>query len=151
MYAPLRPDGCGKGLCMRLSYRLNLSLIAGIVVTSLAFTLYQTAGETHGIRADAEHHAMILAESMEGPAAAMLERDATAELVKLVDRYATPSGRTSVAVFDPGAELLAVTSSFSPPLPATLQPVQEALESGGPRSDFLTLGGRSIHMLAIPL
>ena len=38
---------------MRLSYRLNLSLIAGVAVTSLAFTFYQTIMETRGLRAEA--------------------------------------------------------------------------------------------------
>src|SRR5262244_490866 len=113
---------------MRLSYRLNLSLIAGIVVTSLAFAVYQTVVETGGLRADAERNAMILAEGLAGPASAMVERDAKSEIVKLVDRYATSSGRTAVALFDPAGQQLAVTSSFSTPLPATIQPVHDALE-----------------------
>ena len=39
---------------MRLSYRLSLSLIAGVAVTSLGFALYQTIMETRGMRAETE-------------------------------------------------------------------------------------------------
>src|SRR5262245_47598509 len=104
---------------MRLSYRLNLSLISGIVVTSLSFTLYQTVVETRGLRADSQRNATILAESLERSAAAMVERNATSELLQLVNRYATNSGRTAVAVYDSAGINLAVTSGFSTLLPAS--------------------------------
>jgi trehalose-6-phosphate synthase len=136
---------------MRLSYRLNLSLIAGIVVTSLAFTLYQTVVETRGLRADAQRNAKFLADGLEKPAAAMLERDATSELLKLVDQLATNSGKTAAAIYDISGENLAVTSTFPTPLPSALGPVQDALEEGVERSDFTTIGGHSIHLLAVPL
>ena len=84
---------------MRLSYRLNLSLIAGVALTSLAFTLYQTVVETRGLREDVKRHAVVLAQSLERPALAMLEKDATNELLPLVDRFSRSSGLTGVAVY----------------------------------------------------
>lgn len=136
---------------MRLSFRLNLSLIAGVALTSLVFTLYQTVAETRRMRGEAERNARFLADSLERSAEAMLEKDATAELLKLVDRYATESGKTAVAIFDANGEALAVTSTYSAPLPAVLPPVRNALAEGIANDDFMSLGGDSILLLAVPL
>src|SRR5688500_3165001 len=85
---------------VRLSYRLNLSLIAGVAVTSLAFTLYQTMVETRGLRAEAERHAVVLAESLEKPVETLVVKESIEELQKLVERFERNAGLAGIAVYN---------------------------------------------------
>src|SRR5258708_4996683 len=58
---------------MRLSVRLSISLVLGVALVSMAFALYQTQSERHGLKRELERHATELAESLER-AAAPVER-----------------------------------------------------------------------------
>src|SRR5262245_8696331 len=144
-------DDSYRECLMRLSYRLNLSLIAGVAVTSLAFTFYQTIMETRGLRAEAERHAVVLAESLEKSVQPLLAKGATDQLQKLSDGFDRTSGLAGIAVYDASGLPLAVTSTFSESLPANFRPVLEALGDGLLRSDFRRMGKLTIHTLALPL
>src|SRR5207247_1329763 len=140
-----------KEYAIRLGFRLNLSLIAGVAVTSLGFAAYQAVVETRGLRAEAERHAKILAESLEKPVVAVIAKTSAADLQTLVDRFPRNSGVIGIVVYDTSGSPLAVTSGFTSRLPANLRPVRDAIADGGTRSEFQGLENRSIHVLASPL
>src|SRR5689334_3475097 len=108
---------------MRLSFRLNLSLIAGVALTSFAFAAYQAILETRDIRHEAERHAMILADSLEKPVAEMAARKSIEDLEAVVDRFPRNTGVVGIAVYDASGSTLAVTSRFSSHLPVNVRPV----------------------------
>ena len=136
---------------MRLSFRLNFSLIAGVAVTSMAFALYQAVSETRSLREEAERHAIILADSLEKPIATMVARNSVEDLQALVERFPRNTGIAGIAVFDASGSPLAVTARFASRLPANLRPVHDAIAQGTRRNEFLRLQDRSIHVLASPL
>src|SRR5262245_38511925 len=115
---------------MRLSYRLNLSLVAGVAVTSLAFTLYQTIVETGKLRADALQHAVVIAESLEKPVEAMVMEGKIPDLQGLVNRFHETGGPSGIIIYDAQGTPLAVTSGFVPPPPASSRPIFEAMANG---------------------
>src|ERR1044071_3538625 len=136
---------------MRLSFRLSLSLIAGVAVTSVAFALYQTILETRSMREDAAHHAVILAESLEKPVSESVARNSVADLQGVLDRFPSNTGIAGIAVYDASGSLVAVTSRFTSRLPADLRPVHDALADGVTHREFRHIDDRSIHVLASPL
>ena len=70
---------------MRLSVRLNLSLIAGVTLVSLAIALYQTKSETRGLKRDLERQAVELAESFEKSAEPLMAKQSATDLKRLVE------------------------------------------------------------------
>ena len=50
---------------MRLSYRLILSLIAGVTAVSSIFALYQAGAEVRTLRDEVQREALVLADSQE--------------------------------------------------------------------------------------
>src|SRR5882672_4537563 len=104
---------------MRLSYRLIVFLILGVALTSLSFALYQNVVETRNLRAEAERHAVLLAESIEKQAAPLAETGDNEALQKLMDRFSRNEGLIGVAVYDSTGSTLASTSTLNPLLKRT--------------------------------
>jgi trehalose 6-phosphate synthase len=63
---------------MRLSVRLSVSLVLGVALVSMAFALYQTQSERHGLKRELERHAVDLAMGMERSAAPLVANRSTA-------------------------------------------------------------------------
>jgi hypothetical protein len=61
---------------MRLSARLTLSLIAGVVLVSLGLALYQAETERRGLRRELERRSRVIAESLEHSAAPLVQANA---------------------------------------------------------------------------
>src|SRR5579864_1919340 len=101
---------------MRLSLRLNLSLVAGVTLVSLAIALYQTQSETRGLKRDLERHAVELADSLEKSAAPLIATNSLRELHLLVERFQNNQRLVGVAVYTPEGLPLAISSKLEPRL-----------------------------------
>src|SRR5580765_1814646 len=101
-----------KEKCMRLSVRLSVSLVLGVALVSMAFALYQTQSERHGLKRELERHAVDLAMGMERSAAPLVASRSTRELQRLVDRFESLEHLAGVAVYDQENRPLAMTSKL---------------------------------------
>ena len=136
---------------MRLSYRLILSLIIGVTAVSLVFVMYQTGAEMQALKDDVERRALVLAESEQTPVETLLQSGSTNELQAAVDRFRNHEQLAGVAVYDAKAQPVAITSGLASRLSATPKAVEQALEGGSGRGEFLRLGGDPMHIFALPL
>src|SRR5580704_4161783 len=85
---------------MRLSVRLNFSLVAGVTLVSLAIAAYQTQSETRGLKRDLERQASELADSLEKSAAPLVASQSFYDLQRLVDRFQNHQRLAGVAVYN---------------------------------------------------
>ena len=128
---------------MRLSLRLNFSLIAGVTIVSLAIALYQTQSETRGLKRDMERHAAELADSLEKSAAPLIANHPR-ELQRLVDRFQNRERLEGVAVYDAGGHPLAVSSGLE-------SRVDGHAGWRGGRGEFFRVNGKLMHVYEVPV
>lgn len=98
---------------MRLSLRLNLSLVAGVTIVSLGIALYQTQTERSGLKRDLERQAMVLAESLGKSATPLMAEQETADLQALVDYFENHERLAGVVVYDGQGQMLAETPDLT--------------------------------------
>src|SRR5579863_4679398 len=108
---------------MRLSVRLNLSLVAGVTLVSLAIALYQTQSETIGLKRDLERQASLLAESLEKSAAPLVAAQSAGALKLLVDGFQNRQRLAGVAVYNAQGQPIAVSSDLAARLGRQPQPI----------------------------
>src|ERR1700735_476940 len=111
---------------MRLSVRLNLSLIAGVTIVSLGIALYQTQTERTGLKRDLERQALVVAESMDRAAAPLLAEHAVGDLQSLVNYFQDHERLAGVAVYDGQGLTVAETPALTSRLGKSPAPVARA-------------------------
>jgi trehalose-6-phosphate synthase/uncharacterized membrane protein affecting hemolysin expression len=136
---------------MRLSVRLNLSLILGVTIVSLALALNQTRSEVRGLRQELERHAMVLAESLEKSAAPLIANHSFRELQRLVDTFQNHERLAGVAVYDTEGRPLAITSDLAARVHGSPAPVERALRGQGGAGEYFRLTGKPMHVFARPI
>ena len=136
---------------MRLSVRLNLSLIAGVTIVSLAIALYQTRSETRGLQRDLERQSAELAESLEKSAEPLVVSHAAAELQTLVDRFQNRQRLAGVAIYDSEGRPVAVSADLEARLDGSPSPIPRAKWQEGGSGKFLTIGSEPIHVWELPI
>jgi trehalose-6-phosphate synthase len=125
---------------MRLSVRLNLSLVAGVAIVSLATALYQTQSETRALERDLERQAVVLAETLDKSAAPLVASQSSAELQWLVDRFQNHQRLAGVAVYNAQGEPIAVTADLAARLGHEPAPMARASWSEGGLGKFFRAG-----------
>jgi trehalose 6-phosphate synthase len=136
---------------MRLSFRLILSLIAGVTAVSLGFAIYQAQAEVRAQRDDVQRHALTLAEGLEHSVEPLLLSGSPHDLQALVDRFQNHERLAGVAVYDVSGRPLAITAGLASPLRQAPAAVMESIEKGVPRGQFFRIEGEPMHVLALPL
>src|SRR5712692_6006252 len=131
---------------MRLSVRLNLSLVAGVTIVSLGIALYQTQSETRALKRDLERHAVELAESLEKSAAPLLASHSLGELQQMVDRFQNHERLAGVAIYDPEGRPIAITSELATRLASGPSPVAPIKWRDGGSGEFFHAGREPMHV-----
>ena len=130
---------------MRLSLRLILSLVIGISLVTFIISRNQVRSEKRGLRADLEHRAEILAESLGEIVEPAVEHGSHTQLRRIVDRFEDRQRLAGVIVYDPDGKILAESSTLSDritPPPVPLAGVKTQTQGV---SEFLTLGDRPMN------
>ncbi len=136
---------------MRLSVRLSISLVLGVALVSMAFALYQTQSERHGLKRELERHAVDLAMGMERSAAPLVINHSTRELQRLVDRFENQEHLAGVAVYDSQNRPLAMTSKLSARVTEVPTSILQSIQEGSGSGEFFTVGGAPMHVFALPI
>ena len=136
---------------MRLSIRLNLWLIFAVGGVSLAFALYQTQSETHGLRRDLDRQSAVLAESLEKSAAPLVAAHSYRDLQRLADRFKDHERLAGVAVYDAQDQPLAITPNLAARVPELPPVVDHAAKQGVAAGEYFKTAGGLMHVFALPL
>ena len=126
---------------MRLSVRLNLSLVAGVTLVTLGIALYQTQSETTSLKRDLDRQAAILAESLEKSATPLITDPSALQL--LVNAFQNRQRLAGVAVYNSAGQPVAISSDL-------------AARLGGPphpflHSKFFRARGQLMHVFELPI
>src|SRR5258708_18842449 len=140
------------GVTLRLiSARLIISLIVGITLVSLAFSYYEVQVEKSNLRHDLERRAEVLGESLAGNVERPLEKGATRDLQRIVERFGNREHLLGIAVYDPSGNSLAVTPGLGHRLVNTPLALDQALIGNRTTGNFVYLGSESAHVYTLPL
>jgi trehalose 6-phosphate synthase len=136
---------------MRLSVRLSVSLVLGVALVSMAFALYQTQSERHGLKRELERHAVDLAMGMERSAAPLVANRSTRELQRLVDRFESHEHLAGVAVYDQENRPLAITSKLGARVAQIPGSVARSIETSTGSGEFFRAGEDPMHVFSLPI
>jgi len=136
---------------MRLNRRLIASLLGGVAAVSMVFAIYQAKAEVHGLKEEVQRQALVLAESLERPAAQRLQAGSARDLQAWVAQFQVHDSLAGMAIYDRNGQAVAITSSLAPRLPAEPGAVARAFETGHGRGEFLRVDGEPMHVFALPL
>ena len=137
---------------VRLSFRLNLCLIFAVGGVSLAFALYQTQNEMHGLRRDLDRQSAVLAESLEKSAEPLVAAHSYRDLQRLADRFKDHERLAGVAMYDPQDRPLAITAESCRAASASCPRWWITPPSKAPRRASISRpAGGLMHVFALPL
>src|SRR5579872_1893957 len=136
---------------MRLSLRLNLSLVAGVAIVSLGIALYETQAERSSLRRDLERQAMVVAESLEKSAAPLVATNSIRPLQNLVNRFENHQRLAGVAVYNDQGEPLAVTPDLAERIGRAPAPVAKNRWQAGGAGEFFRIDQRLMHVYELPM
>src|SRR5437867_9355242 len=136
---------------MRLSYRLILSLIAGVTAVSSIFAVYQAGAEVRTLRDEVQREALVLADSQERAVEPLLEQGSSRDLQAVVNRFQNHERMAGMAVYDTNGQPLAITPGPTSRLGATPAAVRLALRGGWGRGESFRLGDEPMHVFALPV
>jgi trehalose-6-phosphate synthase len=136
---------------MRLSMRLNISLILGVALVSLASAFYQAETEQLGLKRDLERQAQTLAGSLEKSVEPLVESQSSeATLQQLVDRFQNQQRLLGVAVYDPQGQPQAISSNLASRLSGSPDSLKPGLQEKAYGKFFRVQGGLT-HVFVLPL
>src|SRR5258708_29059681 len=136
---------------MRLSVRLNLSLIAAVAIVSLGIALYEAQSERVVMKRDLERQATVLAESVEKSAGSLVAMQAISSLQSLVARFENHPRIAGVAVYNAEGQTLAATSQLSARIGHLPSPVSKNKWREGGTGDFFRANGTLMHVYELPI
>src|ERR1700723_302459 len=140
---------------MRLSVRLNLSLVAGVAIVTLAIAAYQTRSETSGWKRDLDRHASLLASTVAPRVTPLMVFRSAAEtgpqLQALITHFQTQQDLAGFAVYDAQGEPVAQTAGLVERLGHSPMPFARSRWSGGGSGEFFHAQGRLLNVYELPL
>ncbi len=136
---------------MRLSFRLIAWTMLSVAMVSLAFSGYQVRSERHSQRAELEHRAQVLAESLKDNVETLLETGSSRRLQRLAERFAQRENLVGLAVYDKRGQVLALTPALKPLLPEPPSVVDGAINKHQESGAFQRKGSNYLHVYAVPL
>ena len=97
---------------MKLSLRLIPILAIAITLVTFVVARNQVRSEKLGLRADLERRAEILAETLQEPVEPVLQKGATTQLRRIVERFGNREHLVGIAIYDDEGKTLAMSSKL---------------------------------------
>src|SRR6516225_7828316 len=141
---------------MRVSFRLILSLIAGVTLVTFLFARSEVRTEKRGLRSDLERRAEVLAESLEEAIEPLMETNfrthrQRVRLQEIVDRFDNRERLAGVAIYDDQGSPLAITSKLSKELAPNPAAVKKTIVENRGSGDFVRSGPSTMYVYIVPL
>ena len=135
---------------MRLAFRLNLLLIAGVAAVAMGFAYYQVRSERRGLERDLQRQALDLAESQTKAVEPLLAAHSYRDLQAMVDRFTGRDRLAGMMVSDATGQTVAITSGFVTRLNGN-PPVLREENTQEAHGEFVQLGGAPMHEAIVPV
>jgi trehalose 6-phosphate synthase len=135
---------------MRLAFRLNLLLIAGVAAVAMGFAYYQVRSERRGLERDLQRQALDLAESQTKAVEPLLAAHSYRTLQGMVDRFTGRERLAGMMVSDADGHPVAITSGFVARLNGNPPDLQEE-NAQDAHGEFVRLGGIPMHEAIVPV
>ncbi len=136
---------------MRTTLKIVVPLIISVAVVSLLFCAYQVRTERRVLRNDLVRRAEILGESLQENVEPMLDRGASKNLQRLVDRFGQREHLKGVAVYGANGAALAITPALASNLEAQPHAALVAAQRHSAYGEFVELDGTPLHVYALPV
>src|ERR1700687_2797610 len=98
-----------RGIWMKLSLRLIPILAIAITLVTFVVARNQVLSEKRGLQSDLERRAEILAESLQETVEPVLQRGATSQLRRIVERFGNREYLVGIAIYDAEGKPLAMS------------------------------------------
>ena len=136
---------------MKLSIRLIVILAVSITLVTFVVARNQVRSEKRGLRADLERRAETLAESLQETIEPVVQRGATTQLRRIVERFGNREHLAGIAVYDVDGKALAI----SPKLAVGVQDPPSLFEQCKTRDQgvgaYQQIGDSAMYVYALPL
>jgi len=136
---------------MGLRLRLVVPLVVSVAIVSTLFAAYQVRTEQRHLRADLQHRAEVLAESLQETIEYNLENHSYGNLRHIVNRFGHREHLMGTAVYDDGGRLLAASPELEKLLPEWPRAAQKAVEEGSGQGQFSEAERTPLYIYAVPL
>ena len=136
---------------MRLVVRLICSLVACVLLVSVASSYYQVQREKRNLRSELRQRAEFLAESLEQNVEILLRENSAADLRHLVEHIGGKEHFLGVAVYGDQPSPLAMTTSLETRIAGQPGVVAQAISDDHDVGTFVRIGGALMHLHAVPL
>jgi alpha,alpha-trehalose-phosphate synthase [UDP-forming] len=134
-----------------LGSRINTYVIGSVALVALFLTFFQAKVEIRSLADEVERSALALAEIQESAAEPLLQAGSPARLQALVDRFQNRGQSAGEAIYDVKGQPLAITAALAANVVFPPSAVVQAMRYGWRQSEFLPVGGKPMHVLALPL
>src|SRR5262249_37139402 len=111
----------------------------------------QVRSEKRGLRADLERRAETLAESLQETVEPALQRGATSQIRRIVERFGSREHLEGIAVFDEKETPLAVSPRLDPAIHTPPPVVQASLSQNKEIGDYETINESAMYVYTLPL
>lgn len=135
---------------MLLSTRVNLYVIVAVVSITVILAAVQAKVESRSITDEIERQALALAEIQERTAETLLKAGSYEGLQALIDGFQNRGQSVGEAIYNVQGQPLAINAALAPNVALTPSSVARAIH-GWRQGEFLRIGGRPMHVLALPL
>jgi len=136
---------------MRLVIRLICSLVACVLLVSVALSYYQVQREKRNLRGELQKRAEFLADSLEQSAEVLLQKARVADLRRMVERVGSREHFLGVAIYGDHAAPLAMTALLATKIAGQPEVVAQAIGGDRGAGQFVRMGGALMHLQAVPL
>lgn len=132
-----------------------LFIIAGIVLAMGAiftgFTIYQANREQLTLSLDLQYRTRLLADSLKESVEPNYGRNSTAELQKLVDKFANREHVVGLAIYDNRAGKVAASQNLPAKFLSGLPLIGEVMDNDKTKGEFIRDGEKSFYVLVEPI
>src|SRR5712671_7313473 len=136
---------------MKLSLRLIPILAIAITLVTFIVARNQVRSEKLGLRADLERRGEILAESLQETLEPVLQRGATTQLRRIVERFGNREHLVGIAVYDNEGKTLAMSSKLDSYVQNPPDEFMQSLEHNVGVGKYESVGRLTMYIYAVPL
>src|SRR5271169_4124754 len=136
---------------MKLSLRLIPILAIAITLVTFVVARNQVRSEKRGLQADLERRAEILAESLQETVEPVLQRGATGQLRRIVDRFGNREHLVGIAIYDNDGKDLAMSPKLDASLETPPDVFTQSEEQNHGAGSYEPIGRMMMYVYAVPL
>ncbi len=136
---------------MRLSVWLILTLAAAITLVTFVVARNQVSSEKRGLRDDLERRAETLAESLQETIEPAVQRGATSQIRRIVERFGSREHLEGIAVFDDKENSIAASPKLASLVQSPPAVVDQSISQGQELGTYETISGSLMYIYAVPL